>query len=139
MKSKSTIVLTTCLLLTISNTARGQDANLSFTCDLDGVPAQMSMTVEYLNSHEISSTPSGDISGVFPIGVTVYIAGQVISETARYNFQGENQFADFSAMDWHERFVVKWILDAPKNGVWIGVNPFGDTTYHFCTFDGLVE
>ncbi len=139
MKFKSLIALLASILLVIPSSALGQDSVLSFECDLAGTPAQMTMAVEYINSHGITATSNGDISGVFPTGVSVYTSGQVIAENARYSFQGENQFADFSAMNWHERFRVEWHIDATRNGVWLAVNPFEDTTYHFCSFKEIVE
>ena len=123
-------------LLASAEAARAQDVVLSLVCDLGGAPAQMTMGVEYQTAFDFSMTPSGDISGIFPVGVTVFTAGEVVSSTARYSFRGENDFADFTNIDTNERFLVQWILDPQRNGILMVVNPFGDATSHFCAFQG---
>jgi len=90
------------------------------------------MQVHYQQAFDPLANFRGQITGLFPAGVTVYTAGQVQSATATYSFRGENQFADFTDHDTGARFRVEWVLDEPNNGVWMKVNPFGATTAHFC-------
>ncbi len=124
------------LFLSAFGSARAQDVTLSLVCNLGGAPAQMTMAVQYQKSVGYSANNRGHISGIFPVGVTVYTAGQVVSAVARYSFRGENDFADFTAIGTNERFRVKWVLDRQRNGIWMVVNPFGGATTHFCAFKG---
>ncbi len=135
-KLSSRFALGLAILLISIGHARAQDVVLSFICDLGGMPAEMTMGVEYQNAFGLSSNPGGDISGIFPVGVTVYTAGQVVSQVAAYSFRGENEYADFTAIGAHERFRVRWVMDQQRNGIWMIVNPFGGATQHFCSFVG---
>ena len=124
------------LLATLAAPAPAQEVQLAFSCDLNGAPAQMLMAVHYQQAFDWSQNYKGDISGVFPVGVNVYTAGQIQSATGAYTFTGENDFADFTDLVSGARFRVQWVLDPPRNGVWMKVNPFGGTTLHFCAFQG---
>lgn len=88
----------------------------------------MTMAVQYQQAFGRRADQRGNISGIFPAGVTVYTSSQV----AGYTFRGENQFADFTAMDGYERFRVHWVLSPRRNGLWMIINPFGGATRHFC-------
>ena len=112
--------------------ALAQQVTLTYMCDLGGALAQMLMAVQYQAAYDPLFNFKGNISGIFPAGVTVYTTGEVASNTARYSFRGENDFADFTDMVNGERFRVQWVLDAQRNGVWMKVNPFGGTTTYFC-------
>ncbi len=125
------------LALITATAAQAQEVRVNFLCDLGGAPAQMAMFVHYQNAFGISVGPTRQISGVFPTGVNVYTAGQVSSHAATYTFRGENQFADFVDHTTGQRFRVEWVLDAGRNGVWMRVNPFGDTATYFCAYKGL--
>ncbi len=122
------------LLLALPLSARAQDVTLSLICDLGGAPAQMTLQVQYQQAFDYSTGFRGNISGIFPVGVTVYTAGQIVSQVAGYTFTGENDFADFTTMGTYERFRVKWVLDQQRNGLWMIVNPFGDARQHFGEF-----
>lgn len=113
--------------------AAAQQVTLTYGCDLGGVSAQMTMAVEYQAAFDPLFNFKGNISGLFPAGVTIYTAGQLVSPTARYVFRGENDFADFTDMTTGESFRVQWVLDAARNGVWVRINPFGGTVTYFCT------
>ncbi len=121
-------------IVSSAGATRAQDVVLSLVCDLGGVPAQMTMAVQYQQAFDFTTTQKGHISGIFPVGVTIYTAGEVVSPTAGYSFRGENEFADFTAVGTYERFRVKWVLDPQRNGIWMVVNPFGGATSHFCAF-----
>ncbi len=136
MLRKLSTALFAATLLASAGAARAQDVVLSLVCDLGGAPAQMTMAVQYQNAYGLSTTQRGNISGIFPVGVTVYTAGEVVSSTAQYSFRGENEFADFTTIGTYERFRVKWILDPQRNGIWMVVNPFGGATSHFCAYQG---
>lgn len=136
MPGKFSMALLAGAFLAAAGSARAQDVVLSLVCDLGGVPAQMTMGVQYQNAFDFSANQRGQISGIFPVGVTVYTAGQVVSPTAQYSFRGENEFADFVGIGTYEQFRVKWVLDAQRNGIWMVVNPFGGAATHFCAFQG---
>lgn len=122
----------------IAAPAAAQHRILTFQCNLDGAPAQMQMAVEYQQAFGFSTNqPSNSISGIFPTGVTVYTAGQVVSQVAQYTFRGENDFADFLDHTTGQSFRVQWVLDGQNNGVWMKVNPFGGTTTYFCALTGV--
>ena len=129
-------IATVFVALTLAMTATAAQAReviLTLTCDLNGAPGHMRMGVTYHQSFDTSRDFRGDISGVFPVGVTVYTYGDVTSATAKYTFRGQNQFADFVTAGSLERFRVQWALDQQRNGIWMIVNPFRDAQRHFCT------
>lgn len=122
------------LLLCLPLPARAQQLIVSLTCNLDGAPAQMLLAVEYQAAFDPLFNFQGNISGLFPAGVTIYTAGQLQSASAAYTFRGENDFADFLDHGTGQTFRVQWVLDGPNNGLWMKVNPFGGTTTYFCQF-----
>ncbi len=118
--------------------AAAQDAMLTFSCDLNGMAVPMAMAVQYVSDTGIAADPRGNISGVFPTGVIVYTAGEVVGPQVRYVFSGQNDFADFTEYPSMNRFRVRWVLDSPRNGVWMVVNPFGPgPSQHFCALNGI--
>lgn len=127
--------------LLAATSAQAQQQTLSFTCDLGGMPAQMTMQMEFVSSSGITVGPGANpaITGVIPTGdYTIYTAGVVQSQTAQYSFRGENQFADFVG-DTGERFLVQWIQDPARGGIWMIVNPFDSPErrgQHFCQMNG---
>ncbi|MEX0287008.1 MAG: hypothetical protein AB3N23_20590 [Paracoccaceae bacterium] len=77
----------------------------------------------------------GHITGVFPVGVNVYVAGQMQGQGVGYTFTGVNQFADFVEYPSRNTFRVQWVMDGPRNGLWMIINPHGPgPTRHFCAF-----
>lgn len=127
------------LLLLAPLQARAQDVTLQLSCDLNGMAVPMLMAVEYLNSFDYSTTPGGDISGVFPVGTEIHTAGEIQGPGVRYIFTGVNEFADVTEFPSMTRFRVRWVLDGANNGVWMIVNPFGPgPTRHFCAFRSLM-
>lgn len=120
-----------------ASSAQAQQQTLSFTCDLGGVPAQMTMQLEFVSNSGITVSPGANpaITGVIPMGdYTIYTAGVVQSPTAQYSFRGENQFADFVG-NTGERFLVQWIQDPGRGGIWMIVNPMDSPErrgQHFC-------
>ncbi|WP_146348443.1 hypothetical protein [Falsiphaeobacter marinintestinus] len=122
------------LLPVLPAPALSQQVTLSYNCDFGGVAAQLVMAVEYQQAFNPLHNFQGHISGLFPAGITIYTAGQVTSPTAQYSFLGENDFADFTDLTTNERFRVQWVLDPQRNGIWMKVNPFGQTTTYFCAF-----
>lgn len=110
---------------------------LTLTCDLNGAPGTLRMGVEYQRAFDFSANSRGDISGVFPVGVTVYTYGDVTSAASRYSFHGQNQFADFVEAGSNQRFRVKWVMDARRNGLWMIINPFGHPARHFCALENV--
>lgn len=123
-------------IMSLPAAANAQQITLTYSCNIEGVAAQMVMGVEYQQAFSPLHNFQGNISGLFPAGVTIYTAGQVVSPTARYSFRGENDFADFTDLVTGARFRVQWVLDAQRNGVWMKVNPFGGTVTYFCALQG---
>lgn len=128
-------ILAAVLVLPLFGTpAAANPVYLRFICDLNGMPAEMAMQVEAIGSTGIVSGPTGDITGVIGTGgQTLYISGEVRSQTGRYVFTGENQYADFTDVVTHDRFRVQWVEQ--PGGLMIIVNPFADPARqgrHFC-------
>lgn len=132
--------LTAAVLLFSATSGHAQQQTLIFTCDLNGMPAQMIMQREFVASsgRTYGPGPNPRITGVVPTGqYIVYTAGEVRSRTHYYSFRGENQFADF--VSGSERFRVQWIEDPRRGGVWMIVNPFASRErrgQHFCKLTG---
>lgn len=129
---RARVALGVILALAAAAPAAARQATLRYTCDLHGGAAEMQMVVEYVAAFDPLFNYQGNITGLFPAGVTIYTAGTVQSPTAAYSFRGENDFADFTDHITGARFRVQWMLDGPRNGVWMRVNPFGGTTVYFC-------
>ncbi|MFQ5622374.1 MAG: hypothetical protein ACE5FS_03160 [Paracoccaceae bacterium] len=136
MFGRATAAMAALAFVVAAGAARAQDVVLSLVCDLGGQPAQMTLAVQYQQAFDYSTNFKGNISGIFPVGVTIYTAGQVVSQVAGYTFRGENEFADFTGVGTGERFRVRWVLDGQRNGLWMIVNPFGGATRHFCALQG---
>jgi hypothetical protein len=106
--------------------AGSSSAEFVFDCDIGGLNAVMTMQVEAITSSGAvwGAGPTPQITGVIGTGSFIYYtAGTVVSSTAQYSFQGENQYADFTMLNGNDRFRVQWIVTA--QGLTIRVNPFG--------------
>ena len=117
--------------------AQAQEVRVTLTCNIEGAPARMLMGVHYQNAAGFSVDPTMGITGVFPVGVNVYVGGPLQSQTGAYSFRGENSYADFVDLATGQTFLVEWVLDAAQNGLWMKVNPFDGNTAYFCRFDGV--
>ena len=127
------LLLTVCL----AAPAAAQNVILNLSCNLGGIAAPMLMEVHYQQAFGLSANQRGHISGIFPVGVNVYTAGQMQGQGVTYGFTGTNEFADFTEYPSLNRFRVKWVLDGPNNGLWMIINPFGPgPARHFCAFQG---
>ncbi len=126
------------LLSLLATPASAQNAVLSLSCNLGGVAAPMVMEVHYQQAFGLSQNQRGHISGIFPVGVNVYTAGQIQQgQGVTYGFTGTNEFADFTEYPSLNRFRVKWVLDGQQNGLWMIINPFGPgPAQHFCAYQG---
>ncbi len=141
MKSRiAAVALTACLSAGVSAGTAAQTQQMSFICDLGGVPAEMTLVLEYVTSSGVTLGPgvNPDISGVIPTGdYTLYTAGEVRSPNAHYSFRGQGQYADFTNLWAHERFRVKFVTDS--NGLWMIVNSHQPPEWqgrHFCQYAG---
>ncbi|KPP84839.1 MAG: hypothetical protein HLUCCA08_12480 [Rhodobacteraceae bacterium HLUCCA08] len=103
--------------------AAAQDGIHYFTCDLNGMPGQMVLSVETVGASGITWDPSGMPTPIPTGDVTVYTAGEVRSQAAYYTFRGENRFADFTDHGHGGRFTVEWVQQDANTLVMI-VNPF---------------
>ena len=96
--------------------ARAQTQQMVYSCDLHGATGTLSLTIERIQT----ST-----------GISVYTSGQLVSSSARYSFQGQNQFADFVDVMRNERFRVRF--EERPNGLVLVANPFGPgPASYFC-------
>jgi hypothetical protein len=89
------ILVATVTLFTGARAFAQQTTRMVYACDLGGQPAQLVADV----------TPVGDGAG----GYNLQIAGQLVSQTARYSFTGENAYADFTDLIRNERFRVQFV------------------------------
>ncbi len=87
-----------------------QVSTVNYTCDLGGAPAQLTAQVETIGDAGIVQNSQGDITGVIGTGdVNYHYQGELVSQTARYAFTGENQFADFTDLNTNDRFHVQML------------------------------
>ena len=140
MRRSLAYTVSSTVLFFSATSGQAQQQSLIFTCDLNGVPAQMIMQRHFVASsgRTYGPGPNPRITGVVPTGrYIVYTAGEVRSRTNYYSFLSENQFADFVSRG--ERFRVQWIEDPRRGGVWMMVNPFASQERkgpHFCKLTG---
>ena len=96
--------------------ARAQNQYMVFSCNLQGAPGTLTLAIERIQT----ST-----------GVSIYTSGELVSNTARYVFSGEGQFADFVDIQRNERFRVRF--DERPNGLVLVANPYGQgPASYFC-------
>ncbi len=114
MKNIFSIAVLT-LALGISQ-AHAQTQQMVFSCDLHGATGTLSLTIERVRTNT---------------GISVYTSGQLVSSSARYSFNGQNQFADFVDVNRNERFRVRF--EERPNGLVMVANPFGPgPASYFC-------
>lgn len=111
--------------LCLSFPARGQRAaSFSWTCNIEGAPAQLTAQVEAINSAGVFVDASGMFAGSVSTGeVNYYYQGRLDSATAHYSYTGENAFASFTDLINNERFNVRFVIQG-RNLLMI-VNPHG--------------
>ncbi|MCB1681294.1 MAG: hypothetical protein H6858_09990 [Rhodospirillales bacterium] len=113
---RSSLILTffvTALLVALPAFAQ-QVTTVSYVCDLGGAPAQLTAQVEAIGDAGIVQNGQGWVTGVIGTGdVNYHYQGELVSQTARYVFTGENQFADFTDMSTNDRFHVQMIAQGP--------------------------
>ena len=120
-------LVTTAVLASPAHAQR--TAVLSFTCDLGGAPAQLTMQVEVV----IGGGGFLDRPGVVIPGeeVNYFYQGTLISATGRYSFHGENDFADFVDHLTNDRFRVQFIARGQQ--LLMIINPQGPgPAQHLC-------
>jgi hypothetical protein len=121
------------LLALLAAPAFAQDqGTLSYACQIDGQPAQLTAQYEVIGNSGITTAPNGDISGVISTGSsTVYYQGQLTTPSARYSFTGENAYADFTDLNSHARFRVELVTEGDHLTLIVG--PFSDQPLrYFC-------
>lgn len=86
----------------------------TWTCNIEGAPAQLTAQVEAINSAGVFVDSSGMFAGAIGTGeVNYYYQGRLVSATAQYVFTGQNQFADFTDLGTQARFRVQFIAQGP--------------------------
>ena len=108
---------------------------LQYHCDLNGMVGVMTVQVETIGNTGvvIGSGPDRPITGVIGTGGgTLVYQGEIRSQTGYYVFTGRDAFADFTDMQTHARFRVRF--DQRQDGALIlTINPFGrGPTQHLC-------
>lgn len=104
--------------------AFSQVSVVQYTCDLGGMPAQLTAQVEVIGTAGRVTDFDGNITGVIGTGEsTIYYQGQLVSQNASYRFAGENQYADFTDVNTYARFRAR--MQMQGNYLVITVNPFG--------------
>ena len=111
-------------------------AQINYTCDLGGVPAQLTAQVQAVTSAGVFIDPSGLFAGSISTGdVNYFYQGTVTSATGRYSFTGTNQFADFVDLLTNDRFRVQLIIRGRQ--LLMIINPQGPgPTQHLCQQSG---
>lgn len=109
-----------------------EQGTLTYTCQIDGQPAALTARYEIIGSSGITTAPNGDISGVIATGdSTIYYHGELVTQSARFSFTGENAYADFTDLSTNARFRVQLITEG--NHLALIANPFADQpTRYFC-------
>lgn len=105
--------------------AQAQQTNVvSFTCNIEGAPAQLTAQVEVVRPAAVFMGSEGKFGGAIDTGeANYYYQGTLTSATSRYTFTGENQYADFIDMATNDRFRVQFIVQGQQ--MLMIVNPFG--------------
>lgn len=94
--------------------AQQNAVTLSYTCNLGGLPAQLTARVVAVGDAGIVSN-GRDITGIIGTGdYNLQYQGQLVSATSRYVFSGENAFADFTELTTNERFHVQFIAQGDQ-------------------------
>lgn len=97
---------------------------VTYVCNIEGAQAQLTAQVQAVSPAGVFMDGAGMFAGSIPTGeVNYYYQGTLVSATARYSFQGENQFADFVDLNTNDRFRVQFIVQGPQ--LLMIVNPQG--------------
>lgn len=82
---------------------------LSYTCDIDGAPGELIAEYETLQgASEPYEAVASDVSAVIETATApVFYSGKLTSPDAVYVFTGQNQFAEFTDLATHARFIVQ--------------------------------
>jgi PQQ-dependent catabolism-associated CXXCW motif protein len=96
----------------------------SYTCNIEGAPAQLTAQVQVVRPAGVFMGSDGKFGGAIDTGeVNYYYQGTLTSATSRYTFTGENQYADFVDLATNDRFRVQFIVQGQQ--MLMIVNPFG--------------
>jgi hypothetical protein len=115
-----------------ANAQAGRFIDVTYMCDLGGVPARLIARVEVMA--DCGATYDRN-RGAIPIctGSKISYSGRIVSQTgAAYTFTGGGAYASFSAVGWSERFHVRF--DARGDLLQMTINPENgrDATTHMC-------
>jgi hypothetical protein len=128
------------LFLALCTTSPAQSAQVSvvsYVCNIEGVPAQLTAQVQAVSPAGIYMDSAGMFAGSIPTNeVNYYYQGTLVSQTGgRYSFQGENQFADFVDLNTNDRFRVQFTLQGQI--LQMIINPQGPgPVQYFCQLAG---
>jgi len=112
-------------LVGLVSQAQGQQTTVvSYACNIEGAPAQLTAQVQVVRPASIYMDPGGKFGGAIDTGEEhYYYQGMLSSAASRYTFTGEDQFADFVDLASNERFRVQFVVQGPQ--LLMIVNPFG--------------
>ncbi len=130
---KRLITLLLASAIACSPPAAAAKTRLQYQCNLDGQAAVLTADVEGIQS---GGTVPGR-PGLAPIitGQTIYYAGQLVSQSARYSFVGENDYAEFVDQSNNQRFRVQFVMSG--NSLLLIANPHGpQPTRYMCQRTG---
>ena len=125
MTIRTTLLVALCALAAPANAGK---ATYHFNCQAGEISARMVMHVERYRTHGVTYGPgvNPDITAVIPDGgETIWTEGTVTSSQGSFAFSGQNQYADFYNTAGGGRFLVQWVLDEARDGLWAIVNPLG--------------
>lgn len=108
--------------------AAHQAGSMHYTCDMDGVEADLTAEFEIISLDD----PVGDDTLVELASAPsrVFYSGELTSSAARYVFNGENNIAEFTDMDTKERFLVR--MERENGDLRLTTNPHDENArlYH---------
>ncbi|WP_084397476.1 hypothetical protein [Henriciella aquimarina] len=103
---------------------------LHYSCDLDGVAGELTGEYEIIDATGAPHTPDAGLSELVGVGASrVFYNGQLSTPSGKYVFTGENQFAEFTDLATHERFIVRMIAEGPQ--LQLTANPNGAVQTHY--------
>lgn len=114
----------------------GPNGILRYDCDLDGVIGELTAEYEIIDASGEAYSPDGDMAGTVGAGSsTVFYQGELSSPANRYVFTGENQFAEFTDLATHKRFIVHMETDGDALRLTANPNDGAPTHYHCLSRD----